>query len=214
MWKRVVLLVGAGTIAALMITGCSSDDSTAGHSAGHESSAATSATAGPNAQDHNDADVTFAAQMIPHHQQAIEMSDVMLARRDVDPRIIELATAIKAAQGPEIKQMQGWLGQWGNPPMPPMEAGEGHDGHDIPGMSGDGMGMMSDEQMTALKNADGAGASKLFLTGMIGHHEGAIDMAQNEIKDGKFAPAVDMARTIVKTQQEEIDTMKGLLATL
>jgi uncharacterized protein (DUF305 family) len=81
-------------------------------------------------------------------------------------------------------------------------------------MSGDGMGLMSAEQMTALKNADGVEAGKLFLTGMIGHHEGAIDMGQNEIEHGKFAPAVEMARTIIKTQQEEIDTMKGILETL
>jgi uncharacterized protein (DUF305 family) len=213
MWKRVIL-VGAGAVAALVIAGCSSDDSAAGHSAGHESSAAASATAPPSAEDHNDADVTFSQQMIPHHQQAIEMSDIVLARRGVDPRVTDLATAIKAAQGPEIKQMQGWLGQWGSPPMPPMESGEGHGGHDMGGASGDAMGMMSDEQMAALKNADGVEASRLFLTGMIGHHEGAIAMAQNEIEDGKFAPAVDMARTIAKTQQEEIDTMKGLLATL
>jgi uncharacterized protein (DUF305 family) len=213
MWKRAIVM-GAGTVAALVIAGCSSDDSAAGHSAGHESSAATPATAEPSAQDHNDADVTFAQQMIPHHQQAIEMSDIVLARQGVDPRVTELATVIKAAQGPEIKQMQGWLGQWGNPPMPPMESGEGHEGHDMGGSSGDGMGMMSAEQMTALKNADGVEASKLFLTGMIGHHEGAIDMAQIEIKDGKYAPAVDMARTIAKTQQEEIDTMKDLLTTL
>ncbi len=85
----------------------------------------------------------FAQQMIPHHQQAIEMSDIVLARKGIDPRVTDLATAIKAAQGPEIKQMQGWLGQWGNPPMPPMESGEGHersrhgrhvrrrDGHDV-----------------------------------------------------------------------------------
>jgi uncharacterized protein (DUF305 family) len=213
MWKRAIL-IGTGAVAALVIAGCSSDDSTAGHSAGHESSAATSATAKPSVADHNDADVMFAQQMIPHHQQAVEMSDVVLARKGVDPRVTDLATAIKAAQGPEITEMQGWLGQWGDPPMPPMESGEGHGGHDMGGMSGDAMGLMSDEEMAALKNADGAEASRLFLTGMIGHHEGAIDMAQNEIKDGKFAPAVDMARTIVKTQQEEIDTMKGLLTTL
>ena len=71
----------------------------------------------------------------------------------VDPRVTDLATAIKAAQGPEITEMQGWLGQWGNPPMPPMESGEGHSGHDMGGMSGDAMGLMSDEEMTALKNA-------------------------------------------------------------
>ena len=213
MWRRAIL-IGAGAVAALVIAGCSSDDSAAGHATGHESSAATSATAEQNAEDHNDADVMFAQQMIPHHQQAVEMSDIVLARNGVDPRVTDLATAIKAAQGPEIKEMQGWLGQWGNPPMPPMKSGEGHSGHDMGGMSGDAMGLMSDEEMAALRNADGVEASRLFLTGMIGHHEGAIDMAQNEIKDGKFAPAVDMARAIVKSQQEEIDTMKGLLTTL
>lgn len=82
------------------------------------------------------------------------------------------------------------------------------------GMSGDAMGMMSDEQMAALKNANGVEASKLFLTGMITHHEGAIAMAQSEISDGSFAPAVELARSIVTTQQQEIDTMKGILATL
>ena len=103
----------------------------------------------------------FAQQMIPHHQQAVEMSDIVLARKGVDPRVTDLATAIKAAQGPEIKEMQGWLGQWGNPPMPPMESGEGHSGHDMGGMSGDAMGLMSDEEMAALKNADGVEASRL-----------------------------------------------------
>jgi len=213
MWKRAIL-IGGGAVAALVIAGCSGDDSGAGQAEGNGASAKTSATAEQKAEDHNEADVMFAQHMIPHHQQAIEMSDIVLARNGVDPRVTDLATAIKAAQGPEIKEMQGWLGQWGNPPMPPMESGEGHSGHDMGGMSGDAMGMMSDEEMAALKNADGAEASRLFLTGMIGHHEGAIDMAQTEIKDGKFAPAVDMARAIVKTQQEEIDTMKGLLTTL
>ncbi len=200
---------------ALLIAGCggsdSGSDASTGHSEGHASSA-TSATAAPSAGAHNDADVMFAQHMIPHHQQAVEMSDIVLAKQGVDPRVTELATAIKAAQGPEIKQMQDWLAQWGNPPMPPMTAGEG--GHGMEGMSGDAMGMMSDEQMAALKNAGGAELNRLFLTGMIAHHEGAIDMAQSEIDDGSFAPAIDMARTIATTQQQEIDTMKGILETL
>jgi uncharacterized protein (DUF305 family) len=149
--------------------------------------------------------------MIPHHRQAVEMSDVVLAIDGIDPRVAELATSIKAAQGPEINQMQGWLDQWGNPPMPPMTPSEGHD---MSGMSGDAMGMMSGEQMTALKNAKGVEASRLFLTGMITHHEGAIAMAQNEIKDGRFPPALELSRTIVTTQQQQIDTMKGILKTL
>ena len=80
----------------------------------------------------------------------------------------------------------------------------------MPGMSG----MMSDEDMAALRNAQGVEASKLFLTQMIAHHEGAITMAQNEIKDGQYAAAVELARSIVAAQQREIETMKGILATL
>ncbi len=211
MWKRAIA-TAAGAVAVLAISAaCGGNDSGTGHSADHAASAPSSASAAPNQQDHNDADVMFAQHMIPHHQQAVEMSDILLAKQGVDPRITDLATRIKAAQGPEIKQMRDWLGQWGNPPMPPMAPG---DGHDMPGMSGDSMGMMSDEQMSALKQADGAEAGKLFLSGMITHHEGAIAMAQKEIKDGSFAPAIELARSIATTQQQEIDTMKGILATL
>ena len=211
MWKRAIV-IGAGAAAALAISaGCS------GGGSGSEQSgqgASTAATAESSAGDHNDADIMFASHMIPHHEQAVGMSDVVLAKQGIDPRVTDLATDIKAAQGPEIKQMQDWLGQWGNPPMPPMATQEGHGGHDMDGMSGDGMGMMSDEEMTALKNANGVEAGRLFLTGMITHHEGAIAMAQNEIEGGKFAPAVELARAIVKTQQQEIDTMKGILETM
>jgi uncharacterized protein (DUF305 family) len=67
----------------------------------------TSASLSPTAPAaaHNQADVTFATQMIPHHQQAIQMSDMLLAKQGVDPRVVALANQIKAAQGPEIQQM-------------------------------------------------------------------------------------------------------------
>jgi uncharacterized protein (DUF305 family) len=214
MWKRAVL-TGAGAVAAMVIAaGCSDGGAGTGHSAGQGSSASSSVTAAPSGQDHNDADVMFVHHMIPHHQQAIEMSDVILGKRGIDPRVTELATEIKGAQGPEIQQMQDWLGQWGNPPMPSMAGSGGDSGHEMDGMSGDGMGMMSDEQMTALRSAEGVEASRSFLIGMIKHHEGAIDMAQNEIGNGRFQPAVQLARAIVKSQQQEIDTMKGILETL
>ena len=73
--------------------------------------------------------------------------------------------------------------------------------------------MMSEQDMTVLKDAQGVDASKLFLTQMIAHHEGAITMAQTEIKDGQYPAAVAMAHSIVTSQQQEIDTMKGILAT-
>jgi uncharacterized protein (DUF305 family) len=80
----------------------------------------------------------------------------------------------------------------------------------MPGMSG----MMSEQDMAALQKAQGVEASKLFLTQMITHHEGAITMAQNEIKDGQYPAALELARSIVTSQQKEIETMKGILATL
>jgi uncharacterized protein (DUF305 family) len=203
MWKRTTL-IAAGALAVLAIsTGCSSSNESE-HPAGHSSSAAAAPTSSAAAEAHNDADVMFAQHMIPHHRQAVEMSDMLLAKQGIDPRIIELAKQIKAAQGPEIQQMQGWLTQWGTPSMPPMS------GHDMPSMQG----MMSDTDMTALKDAQGVDAGKLFLTQMIAHHEGAIAMAQTEIKDGQYPAAVAMAHAIVTTQQHEIDTMKGILTTL
>jgi uncharacterized protein (DUF305 family) len=202
-WKRTTL-ISAGALAALAIsTGCSSSNVSehpAGHSPSSSATAAPSATAAAEA--HHDADVTFAQHMIPHHTQAIEMSDTLLAKQGIDPRVTQLADQIKAAQGPEIQQMQGWLTQWGTPPM------SGHG--DMAAMSG----MMSEQDMSALKDAKGVGAGKLFLTQMIAHHQGAITMAQNEIKDGQYPPAVAMAHAIVTSQQQEIDTMKGILATL
>jgi uncharacterized protein (DUF305 family) len=214
------MLIGAVAVAGLVITaGCSnSSDSGAEHQTGHTTSAGATAaatTTAPAGQEHNDADVMFAQHMIPHHQQAIEMSDMLLAKQGIDPRVTELANKIKGAQGPEIEQMQGWLNEWGNPPMSPMPSGDmdmpGHG--NMPGMSG-GMGMMSEEDMSALRNAQGVDASKLFLTQMIEHHQGAITMAQNEIRDGQYQPAVAMARSIVDSQQQEINTMNGILASL
>ena len=207
MWKRT--LIGAGAIAALVVSaGCSSGNSSGEHLAGHTTSASATAsatTAAPTGEAHNDADVTFAQHMIPHHQQAIEMSDIVLGKQGIDPRVTQLANQIDAAQDPEIQQMQTWLNEWGTPPMAPTP---GHG--DMPGMTG----MMSEQDMTALKNAQNVDASRLFLTQMIAHHEGAIAMAQTEIGDGQYPPAVEMAREIVSTQQQEIDTMKGILETL
>ena len=200
-------LAGAGAMVVLIvIAGCSSSDSGSEHPAEHSTSV--SAAASPTARSteaHNDVDVMFVQQMLPHHTQAVEMSDTLLAKQDIDPRVTKLANQIKAAQGPEIQQMQGWLTQWGTPSMPPMS---GHD--EMAGMSG----MMSEQDMTALKDAQGVDASKLYLTQMIAHHEGAVTMAQSEIKDGQYPPAVGMARAIVTGQQQEIDTMKGILASL
>ncbi|CAN5743291.1 hypothetical protein BH09ACT7_BH09ACT7_56210 [soil metagenome] len=157
----------------------------------------------------------FAEQMIPHHEQAIEMADMVFGKPGMDPRVIDLAKQIKAAQGPEIQQMQSWLSQWGMPTMPNHGMMPGMSGMpDMDDTNGVGGGMMSDGDMTALQNAEGPEANKLFLSQMITHHQGAITMAQREIANGQYPAATAMARSIVTSQQQEIDTMTKLLVSL
>lgn len=213
MTKLMMLSAGA-VVAAVLVAGCSNQSTDGATDATTATSAATTSQAPDQADNaaHNDADVMFAQHMIPHHEQAVEMSDGLLAKPDIDPRVMDLATQIKGAQAPEIAQMQGWLKQWGNPPMPPMpQQGHGDMGHgDMPAMQG----MVSEADMIALRDAQGVEAAKLYLTHMIAHHEGAITMAEDEIKDGQYPAAVELAHTIVKTQQQEIDTMRQVLDSL
>ena len=182
------------------------------------SPAGTSAAASPSidSEPHNAADVEFAQAMIPLHQQAVEMSDMLLAKQDIDPRVMSLAREIKAAQGPEITQMQGWLEAWG---LPASSGPAGMPAHDMPGdamMPGmdHGDGMMSEQDMAALQNAQGTDASRLFLTQMVEHHEGAVQMAQREIETGQYGPAVSLARLIESLQRQEIATMQKILGSL
>ncbi|MGC5172063.1 DUF305 domain-containing protein [Microbacterium sp. DT81.1] len=186
--------------ALLTLVGCAG---TAGSSGGdmpgmnHGDSTSSSA---PTAEA-NEADITFASMMIPHHTQAVEMSDTILAKDGVDPRVIELAEQIKAAQQPEIEQLQGWLEDWN------ASAAE-MDGMDH------GDGMMTEDDMQALEESTGTDASRLFLEQMIQHHQGAIDMAQDEVDNGQNPDAVELAETIIATQTAEITTMEEILATL
>ena len=147
--------------------------------------------------EHNDADIAFAQGMIPHHEQAIEMSDLAL-KQSSSADLKGLADRIKAAQGPEIDQMRGWLQRWAQPST------GGHGGHT-------GGGMLTEGEISQLKSASGAAFDRLFLQGMIRHHDGAVTMAQEELDKGQFAEAKQLARRIIDTQRAEISEMRGLL---
>lgn len=167
--------------------------------------------------EHNDADVAFASDMITHHAQALSMVDLTLDR-DLDPEVQALAEDIRDAQGPEIETMADWLTQWGED-VPATMRDHVNSGHDMGDMSDtmddmghdDMPGMMTSEDMEALENASDAEFQDMWLEMMIEHHEGAIEMAETEQEDGQFNDAVDLAGQIIDAQQQEIDTMQGLL---
>lgn len=185
--------------AVLALAGCSGT-SGSGSMPGMDHGSDSSATA-TTAAEAPETDIMFVTMMIPHHEQAIEMSDTLLAKTGVDDRVTALAEQIKTAQGPEIETMKGWLSDWG------VSMSEGMSGMDHGGM-------MSESDMQELADAEGADAARLYLEQMIEHHEGAVDMAQDEIDDGQDSEVVDLARAIVESQTAEIRTMKDLLASL
>lgn len=154
----------------------------------------------------NEADVTFAQQMIPHHEQAVEMAQMAQGRAESED-VLSLAEGIEAAQGPEIETLTGWLETWGED-VPASGMDHGDMGHGSP----DAMpGMMDEGQMNELMAASGADWDRMFLEMMIEHHEGAIEMAKVEVEQGENPDAVALAEKIISDQQAEITQMKDLL---
>ncbi|MET8837904.1 DUF305 domain-containing protein [Micromonospora sp. NPDC004540] len=201
-FARRAALAGVGVTAALTLAACGGDHPTSGH--GMPGSSGTGTPAAGTPASFGAADVMFAQMMIPHHQQAVEMSE-LAETRAADPEVRKLAGQIKAAQGPEIATMSGWLAAWGRP-APSASAG-----HGMPGMDHGMPGMMSEADLAKLTAASGADFDRRFLTMMIAHHEGAITMAKEEIAQGAHPDAKALARQIVTSQQGEIDAMRKML---
>ncbi|MBF4581431.1 DUF305 domain-containing protein [Curtobacterium sp. VKM Ac-2865] len=195
---RALVVASAFTI-GLTLAGCSTNST---GSSDNSSSSSTSA-----ASKRNDQDVMFTQEMRAHHQQAIEMSDMLLEKgSDVDADVVTLAKHIKAEQTPEIKTMTGWLKTWGEPTDTSTMSGMDH--------SATSGGMMSDPDMEALDKASAADAGKLYLEQMVEHHTSAVDMAGAEIDKGKNTGAVALAKSIVSSQTEQITQMKDILASM
>lgn len=192
----------AAALATLLVTACGSADA--------PSTAAPAAPvpgAGASAE-HNEADIAFAQGMIPHHQQAVEMSR-LAADRAASPQVKELAATIEKAQAPEIEQMRGFLATWG------AQEDASMGGMDHSAMGGGGMpGMMSGQQMHGLGQATGASFDRTFLQMMTAHHEGAVTMSRTELSDGRYPEAKALAQAIIDQQTAEIARMQELLNTV
>ncbi|CAL9656543.1 hypothetical protein SUDANB105_06826 [Streptomyces sp. enrichment culture] len=203
--RRAALGVTAAT-AALVLAACGSDGGSSDNGSGTRTSAPASAedTAGA----HNDQDVDFAQGMIPHHQQALQMAQMAKSQAS-SAEVKDLASRIEKAQDPEIETMSGWLEAWGeNVPsgMPGMDHG-GHGSDD----SSDMPGMMDAKDMDKLMEASGTNFDTMFLTMMVEHHEGAVQMAATEQDKGRYGPAKKLADDIITAQTAEIEEMNQLL---
>jgi uncharacterized protein (DUF305 family) len=194
--RRVAAALAALTV-ALFVSSCSSPASD-GHTDHPHSDepVITGQPAGYNADD-----VAFATNVIPHHQQAVDLS-AMVPDRSTNAELVALAEQISAAQQPEINVMKVFLVQWNENP----DTNSGHAGH------GNAMqGMVDQATMTKLESLNGQEFDKLWLESMIGHHQGAIEMAKAEIANGDNVDAKALAKNIVTTQEAEIGQMKQML---
>lgn len=142
------------------------------------------------------ADVMFLQMMIPHHQQAIDISNIAL-KASKDSELLTLANTIIKAQSAEILQMEAWLKDANaNPGM----------GHSMDGMGG----MLDDTELAALSAATGKTFDSLWLKGMIGHHDGAIHMT-TMIRDATNPDIKSFGKKVVKDQSAQINQMNSML---
>lgn len=195
MLRKTLAATALTVTAALGLTACADDTSDPGPAAGSEASS-----------QFNDADVNFAQQMIPHHQQAVEMAE-LAADRAANDEVRQLAEDVEAAQGPEIETMTGWLQAW-EQEVPSGSMDHGDMGHG----SSDAMpGMMSAEEMADLEQAEGAAFDRMFLEMMVEHHSGALEMARTQQAEGENPDALALAEKIEADQEAEIAEMQRLL---
>ena len=166
--KRVLLVV----IGALLLSGC--------------------ATSTQSNSEFSPSDINFAEMMIPHHEQAIEMSEIAF-KNTMNSEVLQLAQEIKEAQAPEIDLMKSWSGVKVST----------HAGHMMDGM-------LSEDELDALRGATGAEFDRLFLQGMIKHHQGAIEMAM-DVKNSNSMVVAELSAAIITQQEIEITRMEELL---
>src|SRR5690625_3882289 len=147
----------------------------------------------------NGVDLHFVAMMTPHHQQAVDMSEIILAADGTTPATDDLAERIKIGQQEEIDLMVGWAQDWDQHELM---------AHHAPHIAN---GMITPEQMDQLKTLEGDQADTRFLQLMHFHHAGAIAMTQDQIDNGGYQPLIDLAQQMVDIQAAEMHEMEDLL---
>ena len=189
----IIAVLLATLLGVVLLRDGSSMKETMGHDMGsHMSGSSDSSDTG-----FTGADTMFLQMMIPHHQQAIDISELAL-QKSQNAELLTLAKVIIKDQKSEIAQMKVWLD----------EAGASEDmGHSAHGMGG----MLDDKDLANLDTATGKNFDVLWLKGMIGHHDGAIHMSEM-IRDASNPEIKAFGQKIVKDQSAQIAQMKKMLA--
>jgi uncharacterized protein (DUF305 family) len=146
-------------------------------------------------------DVMFLEMMIPHHQQAVDISELAISR-STDTELVALAKKIRDEQAAEIIQMKDWLAAGGDSSMM---------GHRMIHSMGDGMGgMLTESELNTLDSLSGSKFDIYWLNGMIAHHEGALHMV-TMIKDSNRSEIQNFGEEIISIQTAEIEQMRKML---
>lgn len=201
-------------LAALAVSGCANDDSSAepevvaigGATASAQSAQRPWGTVTPppqmeKAEPPNAADATFIRMMIPHHEQALRLADGVLSHPDIDERVRAAAEFIAADQSREIELMQSWLDAWGDE-LPPEDHAH-HDHHAMPGM-------VDEARVDALAELDDEEAVAEFVVLMLEHHDGAIVMSRDHLTAAGNAYTLATAQHIIREQQLEVAYLQNL----
>jgi len=174
-----------------------------------------------------EADYCYVEGMIPHHEQALVLSEIVLAASGVSDRTRALAEYIVADQTAEIAQMRAWADAWARAIPDAADGASGHGGHGgavvntgvIAQGCGHGghtemKGMATPEQLAQLRSLSGTAAERRFLELMIVHHEGALEMAKTAVTQGSNAFVRSSAKHVLVEQEREVGAMTTILETV
>lgn len=184
-------LMVAAAVVSVVAAGCSSTVAGTGGGTPTASAASgtTAATPEPPAASTSAADAAFVQAMIPHQEQAVGLSDLLLAKPGLNTELSDLATQLKSTAQPEIDRLRAWLGAHG--------------------VAEDASGTPDSAPLDAVRAADTLAAADLYLSAMIDHHEAAIALAEPAAASAD-AEVAALARAVVDRSTEEIAFMKEL----
>lgn len=188
--SRLLTVLAVGCLA--LLAACGSDDA--------DPAPATHTAA--NGDVYNDADVEFATTMVPLHAEVVQLV-VLADDRPLSPDVRDRANAIREARVPEVEQMTDWLSGW-DQEIPETAIDHANAGHDAEEMTGS-------EEVEELQELGDDEFQTRWLEVMIDHHEEAIELAQAEQADGRFADTVAFAETLEQTQTQDLEALQELL---